>query len=89
MKKHVSAPGTFLIPWKSHPSLLAKTMCPNVLVFVHLHKVLIFKDVACVVVNDGPNEMNGEVRGWGDCFQEDAFSHECISAMKQRWMSAK
>ncbi len=64
-------------------------MCPNVLVFIHLHKVLIFEDIACVVVNDGTDEVNGGVRGWGDCFQEDALSCKRISAMKQRWMSAK
>jgi hypothetical protein len=64
-------------------------MCPNVLVFTHLHKVLIFEDAACVVVNDDANEVNGGVRGWGDCLQEDAFSCKCISAMKERWMSTR
>jgi hypothetical protein len=64
-------------------------MGPDLLVFVHLHEVSIFEDITCVVVNDGADEVNGEVRGWRDSFQEDAFSHECISAMKQRWMSVK
>ncbi len=48
---------------------VGKTVCPNVLVFVHLHQVSIFEDITCVVVDDGTNEMNGRVRGWGDCFQ--------------------
>ncbi len=42
---------------------VGKTMCPNVLVFVHFHQVTIFKDNACVVINDGTNEVNGQVRG--------------------------
>ncbi len=71
------------------PMIVGKTACPNVLVFVRLHQVLIFEDIACVVVNDGTNEVNGGVSGWGECSQEDAFSRECISAMKQRWISAK
>ncbi len=49
----------------------------------------IFKDIACVVVNDGAYEVDGGVRGRGDCFQEDALSCNRISAMKRRWMSAK
>jgi hypothetical protein len=44
--------------------------------------VSIFKDIACVVVDDGADEVNGGVRGWRDCFLEDAFSRECILAMK-------
>ncbi len=64
-------------------------MCPNVLVFVHLHKVSIFEDIACVVINDGTDEVNGGVKGWGDCLQEDVFSRKRISMMKQRQMSAK
>jgi hypothetical protein len=32
-------------------------------VFVHLHKVLIFKDIACVVVDDGVDEVNSGVKG--------------------------
>ncbi len=71
------------------PDFIGKIMCTNVVVFVHLHTVLIFKDIACVIVNDGANEVNGGVRGWGDSFQEDAFSSKCISTIKQRWMSAK
>ena len=58
------------------PNFVGGTMCPNVLLFVHLHKVLIFKDIACVAINDGANEVNGGVRGWGDCFQEETFSRE-------------
>ena len=50
-------------------------------VFVHLHQVLILEDMTCVVVNDGANEVNGGVRGLGDCFQEDAFNRKCVSAM--------
>jgi hypothetical protein len=38
-------------------------MGPHLLVFVHLHEVLIFKGDACVVVDDGANEVNGGVRG--------------------------
>ncbi len=64
------------------PNFIGKTVGPHLLVFVHLHKVLIFKDITCVIVNDGANEVNGGVSGWIDCFQEDAFSHECISGMK-------
>jgi hypothetical protein len=45
------------------PNFVGGTMCPNVLLFVHLHKVLVLKDIACVVVNDGANEVNGGVRG--------------------------
>jgi hypothetical protein len=70
------------------PEFFGKTMCPNALVFVHLHQVSLFEDITCVAINDGANEMNGGVRGWGDCFQEDALSCEHISAMKRRWMSA-
>ncbi len=64
-------------------------MCLNVLVFVHLQKVAIFEDISCVVVDDGTDEVNGGVRGWGDCFQDDAFSRKRISAIKQTWMSVK
>jgi hypothetical protein len=71
------------------PNFIDKTVGPHLLVFVHLHKVSIFEDITCVVINDGANEVNGEVRGWRYCFQEDVFSHECISAMKQRWTSVK
>jgi hypothetical protein len=71
------------------PDFIGKTMGTNLLVFVHLHKVTIFKDITCVVINDGANEVNGGVRGWRDCFQEDAFGRECISTMKRWWMSAK
>ncbi len=49
------------------PDFIGKTMCPNVLVFVHLHKVLIFEDITCVVINDGTDEVNGGVRGWRAC----------------------
>ncbi len=38
-------------------------MGPHFLVFVNLHKVLIFKDFAYVVVDDGADEVNGGVRG--------------------------
>jgi hypothetical protein len=71
------------------PEFVGNTVCPNVLVFVHFYQGLIFKDITCVVIDDGANEVNGGVRGWGDHFQEDAFSHKRISTMKQRWMSAK
>jgi hypothetical protein len=56
------------------PKFMGKTVCPNVLVFVHFHQVSIFKDIAFVVIDDDANEINGGVRGWGDCFQEDALS---------------
>jgi hypothetical protein len=42
----------------------------------------IFEDITCVAINDGIDEVNGGVRGWRDCFQEDAVSCKCISAMK-------
>ena len=45
------------------PKFVFKTVCPNVLVFVHFHQVSIFKDVACIIDNDGINEVNGGVRG--------------------------
>jgi hypothetical protein len=52
---------------------VGKTVCPNVFVFVHFHQVSIFKDIACVVVDDGTNEVNGGVRGRGlfpgGCFE--------------------
>ncbi len=54
------------------------------LVFVHFHHVLILEDIACVIFKDGANEVNGGVIGWGDCFQVDALSRKCISAMKRR-----
>ncbi len=69
------------------PDFIGKTMSPNLLVFVHLHKVSIFKNITCDIVNDGIDEVNGGVRGWSNCFEEDAFSHKCIYAMKQRWTS--
>jgi hypothetical protein len=47
------------------PKFFGKTVCPNVLVFAQLHQVLIFKDIACVTVDEGANEVIGEVRGWG------------------------
>ncbi len=64
------------------PHFIGKTMGPHLLVFVHLHEVLIFKDITCVIFNDGADEVNGRVRGWRYCFQEDAFSRKCISVMK-------
>ncbi len=42
----------------------------------------VFEDIACVVVDDGANEVNGGVREWRDDSQEDAFSHECKPATK-------
>jgi hypothetical protein len=48
-----------------------------------------FEDIACVVVDDGANEVNGGVRWRRDCFREDALSCERISTMKKRWMHAK
>ncbi len=45
------------------PKFICKTMCPNVLVLVHFHQVLIFEDIPCVLVDDGINEVNGGVRG--------------------------
>ncbi len=56
------------------PKFAGKTVCPNMLVFIHFHQVLIFKDIACVVVNDGANEVNGGAEhslthwlGWKGC----------------------
>jgi hypothetical protein len=54
-------------------------MCPNVLVFLSS----IFEGITCVIVNDGTDEVNGGVRGWGDYFHQDAFSRKCIPATKQ------
>ncbi len=45
------------------PKFVGKTVCPNVLVLAHYHQVLIFKDIACVVIDDGANEVNGGVGG--------------------------
>jgi hypothetical protein len=36
-----------------------------VIVFFHFHQVLIFKDIACVVVDDFIDEVDGGVRGGG------------------------
>jgi hypothetical protein len=55
---------------------------PHLFVFVHLHKMTIFKDIASVIVDDGADEVNSQVRGWRDRFQEDAFSCKCVPAMK-------
>jgi hypothetical protein len=82
MKKHVSVPATFLMLWKSRPISLAKPWAHTFFVFVHLHKMTIFEDIACVVVNDGANEVNGGERGWSNSFQEDAFSRKCIPKTK-------
>jgi hypothetical protein len=71
------------------PKFVGKTVCPNVLMFAHFHQVSIFEDIACVVINDGANEVNDGVRGWGDCFEEDALSCERISVIKRMWMGAK
>jgi hypothetical protein len=70
MKNHVSVDTL-----EELPKFVGKTVRPNVLVFVHFHQVLKFENIACIVVDYGANEMNGGVRGWGDCFQEDALSH--------------
>jgi hypothetical protein len=86
---------TRVSPWdvsdalEESPKFVGKTVCQTVLVFGHLHQVSIFEDISCVIIDDGANEVNGGVRGWGDCFQEDVFSCKCISAMKQRWLRAK
>jgi hypothetical protein len=50
------------------PNFIDKTMGPHLLVFVHIHKVSIFEEIAFVVVHDGTDEVNGGVRGWRDCF---------------------
>jgi hypothetical protein len=42
----------------------------------------IFEDIACVVLDDGADEVNGGVRRWRDSFQEDAFNRKCILATK-------
>ncbi len=64
------------------PNVIGKTMGPHLFVFVHLHKMTIFEDIACVIVYDNANEVNNGVRGWRDSFKEDAFSRKCISATK-------
>ncbi len=53
-------------------------MGPHLFVFVHLHKMTIFEDIASDVIDDGTDEVNGGVRGWRDRFQEDAFSRKCV-----------
>jgi hypothetical protein len=68
---------------------VGETVCPNVFVFLLFHQVSIFKDIACVIVDDGANEVNGGVRGRGDCFQEDALSCDRISTIKKGYMQAK
>jgi hypothetical protein len=50
-------------------------MGPHLFVFVHLHKIMICEDIACVIVDDGANEVNGGVRGWRDSFQEVWCTH--------------
>jgi hypothetical protein len=86
MKKHA---GDISDTLEELPNFIGKTVGPHLLVFVHLHKVSIFKDITCDIVNDGANVLNSGVRGWRDSFQEDAFSRKRISAMKQQWTSAK
>ncbi len=71
------------------PDFIGKPVNPNLLVFVRLHKVSIFEDITCGIVNDGANKVNGGVRGWRDCFEEDAFSCKRMFVMKRRWESAK
>ncbi len=68
---------------------ISKAACPNVLVFFHFHQVSIVKDIACVVVNDGTNEVDGGVRGWGGGLQEDAFCCKSIPTVKSCLMLAK
>jgi hypothetical protein len=48
----------------------------------------IFEDIPCVIIDDGANEVNDGVRGWGGYLQEDALCCKHISAMKRRLMSA-
>ncbi len=64
-------------------------MYPNVLVFFHFYQVSVFKDIACVIIDDGANEVDGGVRGWGGGLQEDALCCKCISVMKRRVMCTK
>jgi hypothetical protein len=45
------------------PKFVGKTVCPNVLVFVQFHQVLIFEDIVYIVVDDGIDEVNGGVKG--------------------------
>jgi hypothetical protein len=45
------------------PKFVGKTVCPNVLVFVHLHQVSIFEYIASGIVDDVANKVNGGVRG--------------------------
>jgi hypothetical protein len=71
------------------PNFIGKTVGRYLFVFVHLHKMMIFEDTACVVADDGSNEVIRGVRGWRDSFQEDAFSCKCIPVTKWRWTSAK
>jgi hypothetical protein len=40
---------------KKLPNFIGKTVGPHLLVFVHFCEVSIFKDIACVVVDDGTN----------------------------------
>ncbi len=64
------------------PNFIRKTVGPHLFVFVYLCKMMIFEDIAYVVIDDGADEVNGGVRGWRDSFQEDAFSSECTPATK-------
>ncbi len=71
------------------PKFVGKTMCPNVLVYFHFHQVSIFKDIACVVINGGYDEVDGGVRGRGGGLQQDALCCEHISTMKRCLICAK
>ncbi len=41
------------------PESIGKTVHPKMLVFVHVHQVSIFEDIASVIIDDGTNEVNG------------------------------
>ncbi len=51
----------------------------------------IFKDIACacVIIDDGANEVDGGVRGQGGGLQEEALYCKSIPAMKRCLMWAK
>jgi hypothetical protein len=71
------------------PNFIGETVGPHLFVFVHLDKMTIFEDIACVIFDDGANEVNGGVRGWRDSFQEDAFSRKCIPVKKVKVNESK
>jgi hypothetical protein len=82
MKKTCVSAGNIFDALEKSPNFIGKTVGPHLFVFVHLHKMTIFEDIASVVIDDGADEVNHQVRAWRDRFQEYAFSRKCILATK-------